>query len=101
MVRRCLCVFSNAEILSIFSTTGNVSPNLCDIYSCFKFDWVEDKTWLVLIILRKAPMEVILVTIWALPVHASVTVITGQENSKKSSKEAKKCPHERSYLTMA
>lgn len=56
--------------------------------------------YLVLIILRKAPMEVIRVTMCALPVWASVTVITGQENATKSSKELNRCPHERSYLLM-
>jgi hypothetical protein len=56
------------------------------------------KTCLVLIILRNAPIEVILVTICALPVHESVTVMTGQEKTRKSPNDAKRWPHERSYL---
>ena len=55
-------------------------------------------TCLVLIILRNAPIEVILVTICALPVHESVTVMTGQEKARKSPNDAKRWPHERSYL---
>jgi hypothetical protein len=45
---------------------------------------------LVLIILRKAPIEVRRVTICALPVHESVTVITGQEKAKNSSNDEKR-----------
>jgi hypothetical protein len=43
-------------------------------------------------------MDVILVTIWALPVYASVAVITGHEKDRNSSKVLKRWPHERSYL---
>ena len=41
----------------------------------------------VLIILMKAPMEVSRVTMCARPVQESVTVMTGQENARNSSKE--------------
>lgn len=47
-------------------------------------------THLVLIILRKAPTEVIRVTICALPVLVSVTVITGHENARNCSKDSNK-----------
>lgn len=55
-------------------------------------------TCLVLIILRNAPIEVIRVTMCALPVAQSVTVITGQENAKNSSNDSKNTPHDLSYL---
>ena len=54
--------------------------------------------YLVFIILRKAPMELSRVTMCARPVHASVTMMTGQENARNSSKDWKWCPHNRSYL---
>ena len=53
---------------------------------------------LVLIIFKKAPMELRRVTIWALPVRESVTVMTGQENARNSSNVSNKCPHDLSYL---
>jgi hypothetical protein len=53
---------------------------------------------LVLIILIKAPMEFRRVTIWALPVQASVTVMTGHEKAKNSSNDENRCPHDRSHL---
>ena len=53
---------------------------------------------LVFIILMKLLIAVRRVTIWALPVHESVTVITGQENPRNSSKDSKKLPHDLSYL---
>lgn len=43
--------------------------------------------YLVFIILINAPMEFKRVTICALPDHASVTVITGQEKAKNSSND--------------
>lgn len=46
--------------------------------------------YLVFIILRNAPTELRRVTIWALPVYASVTVITGQENARKASNDSKR-----------
>ena len=55
-------------------------------------------TCLVLIILRNAPIDVIRVTMCALPVQQSVTVITGQENVRNSSNDSKNTPHDRSYL---
>jgi len=45
--------------------------------------------YLVFIILRKAPMEFSRVTMCARPVHASVTMMTGQENARNSSKDWK------------
>jgi hypothetical protein len=59
---------------------------------------LRTKACLVFIILRKAPTDVSRVATCALPVQASVTVITGHEKPKKSSKDAKRWPHERSYL---
>jgi hypothetical protein len=56
------------------------------------------RSHLVLTILIKLFMAVRRVTIWALPVHESVTVITGQENPRNSSKDSKKWPHDLSYL---
>ena len=53
---------------------------------------------LVLIILRKAPIDVIRVTMCALPVQQSVTVMTGHENVRNSSKDSKNTPQERSNL---
>lgn len=55
-------------------------------------------TCLVLIILRNAPIDVMRVTMCALPVAQSVTVITGQENVRNSSKDSKNTPHDLSYL---
>lgn len=43
-------------------------------------------------------MDVILVTMWALPVQQSVTVMTGHENVRKASKDSKNTPQDRSYL---
>jgi hypothetical protein len=57
-------------------------------------------THLVLIIFKKAPMEFRRVTIWALPVQASVTMMTGHENVRKASKDENKWPHDRSHLTI-
>jgi hypothetical protein len=48
------------------------------------------RKYLVFIILINAPIEFSRVTICALPVHASVTVITGQENARKASNDSKK-----------
>ncbi len=53
---------------------------------------------LVLIIFKNALMEVKRVTICALPVCASVTVMVGHEKAKNSSKEVKRCPHVLSNL---
>ena len=58
---------------------------------------VMDK-YLVFIILRNAPTELRRVKIWALPVPASVTVITGQENTRKASNDSKRWPQDLSYL---
>lgn len=55
-------------------------------------------THLVFIIFKNAPTELRRVTICALPVVASVTVITGQENARNASNDSKRCPQERSYL---
>ena len=44
-------------------------------------------------------MVVMRVTICALPVQQSVTVMTGQENVRNSSNDSKKTPHDRSYLS--
>ena len=55
--------------------------------------------YLVLIIRRKAPIEFNQVMICALPVQESVTVITGHENARKSSKDAKRWPQDRSHLS--
>lgn len=52
----------------------------------------------VLTSLIKAPIELNRVTICALPVHESVTVITGHENAKNSSNDAKRWPQDLSYL---
>lgn len=57
-------------------------------------------TRLVLIIFTNAPMDVMRVTMWALPVQASVTVMTGHENVRNSSNDSKKTPQVRSYLTV-
>jgi hypothetical protein len=61
-----------------------------------------ERSWrpadLVLIIFRNAPIEVRRVTICGLPVHESVTVMTGHENARKSSKDENRGPQERSYL---
>jgi hypothetical protein len=58
------------------------------------------QTHRVLIILRKAPIEVRRVTMCARPVHTSVQVMQGQENARKSSKVENRWPHERSYLNI-
>lgn len=53
-------------------------------------------TYLVFTIFRKALIELSRVTICARPVQLSVTVMTGQENTRNSSNEEKRCPHVRS-----
>jgi len=53
---------------------------------------------LVLIIFRKALIEFNRVTIWALPVELSVTVIAGQEKERNWSNDSNRCPHDLSYL---
>ena len=45
-------------------------------------------------------MEFRRVTIWALPVQVSVTMMTGHENARKASKDENKWPHDRSHLTI-
>lgn len=60
--------------------------------------YVMASAHLVLIIFKNAPIEVKRVTICALPVCASVTVIVGHEKAKNSSKEVKRCPHVLSNL---
>jgi len=54
--------------------------------------------YLVLIIFRNAVIEVNRVTIWALPVELSVTVIAGQEKERNWSKDSNRCPQDLSYL---
>lgn len=54
--------------------------------------------YLVLIILRNAPIVFILVTMCAFPVIQSVTVITGHENVRNVSNDSKNAPQDRSYL---
>lgn len=55
-------------------------------------------THLVLIIFKNAPTEFRRVTICALPVVASVTVMTGHENARNASKVSNRWPQDRSYL---
>lgn len=54
-------------------------------------------TYLVFTIFKKALIELSRVTICARPVQLSVTVMTGQENTRNSSNEEKRWPHVRSY----
>ena len=54
--------------------------------------------YLVFIIFRKALIEFNRVTIWALPVELSVTVMTGQEKERNWSNDSNRCPHDLSYL---
>jgi hypothetical protein len=88
----------------MLSTTGSVSPNLWVHVRSGISKSVDSATrvagrgYLVLIILRNAPMDVILVTMWALPVQQSVTVMTGHENVRNASKDSKNTPQDRSYL---
>ena len=55
-----------------------------------EYGFMNEDIYLVFIILINAPIELRRVTICALPVHASVTVITGQENARKASNDSKR-----------
>lgn len=70
-----------------------------DMENEFRREKVNEKGgYRCLIILRKAAMEDMRVTICARPVRASVTVIAGQEKARNCSNVSKKWPHVRSCL---
>lgn len=69
--------------------------NACSVHDPYSYSL---SAHLVLIIFKNAPIEFNRVTMCALPVYASVTVITGHEKAKNSSNEVKRCPHVLSNL---
>ena len=95
-------MFSKGVTWRMLGACGRVSLNLARKEEKRVSWWKEGKErkgkYLVFIILRKAPMEFNRVTMCSRPVHASVTMMTGQENARNSSKDWKWCPHDCSYL---
>ena len=73
----------------MLSTSGRVSPNLREgRLSIFRtYHHTGDRSpYLVRTILIKALIELVLVTMCALPLYTSVTTMTDQPNSRKLSK---------------
>ena len=73
----------------MLSTSGRVSPNLSEgrlsIFPTYRHTWKVSR-YLVRTILMKALIELVLVTMCALPLYTSVTTMTDQPNSRKLSK---------------